>query len=58
VARLDAKIHGYFYLWERCASLLRTLQLRGIADIHAEALARSISDRKPFSNGIAPLPPG
>jgi hypothetical protein len=45
VARLDAKNHGYFYLWERCDSLLRTPQLRRIARCSAGALAPILNVR-------------
>ena len=45
MARLDAKIHGYFYLWERCDSLLRTPQLRRIARCSAGALAPILNVR-------------
>ena len=45
MARLDAKNHGYFYLWERCDSLLRTPQLRRIARCSAGALAPILNVR-------------
>jgi hypothetical protein len=45
VARLDAKNHGYFYLWERCDSLLRTPQLRRSARCSAGALAPILNVR-------------